>query len=100
MAMMGVSSMPRLVSIASAKDHLTELIRSVERGEAVELTRRGKPVAALVSIPEYRRMREGWPSFWRALSVFREGLGEKDLAGIEEALRDLRDSSTGREVSW
>ncbi|MFZ4068645.1 MAG: type II toxin-antitoxin system Phd/YefM family antitoxin [Caulobacterales bacterium] len=35
------------VSIADAKDKLTELLRKVEQGERVLITRRGAPVAEL-----------------------------------------------------
>ncbi len=36
------------VSLAEAKAHLSELIEGVAKGETVEITRRGKPVAQLV----------------------------------------------------
>ena len=36
------------VSLADAKAHLSELIDGVAKGETVEITRRGKPVAQLV----------------------------------------------------
>lgn len=36
------------ISLAQAKNHLSELIGRVERGETVAVTRRGKPVAQLV----------------------------------------------------
>lgn len=39
-------------SIAEAKAHLSALVEQVERGEAVTLTKRGKPVARLVSLTE------------------------------------------------
>lgn len=39
-------------SIAQAKAHLSALIEQVERGEAVTLTKRGKPVARIVSLVE------------------------------------------------
>ena len=39
-------------SIAEAKAHLSALIEQVERGEAVTLTKRGKPVARIVSLLE------------------------------------------------
>jgi prevent-host-death family protein len=39
------------VSITEAKDRLTELIRSVENGENVVITRHGKPVAQLAPPP-------------------------------------------------
>jgi prevent-host-death family protein len=43
------------VSTAEAKDRLTELIRVVESGEPVILTRHGKPVAQIVLPPAERR---------------------------------------------
>jgi prevent-host-death family protein len=43
------------VSIAEAKNHLPELIRAVENGEKVVITRHGKPVAQLTPPPAERR---------------------------------------------
>lgn len=43
------------VSIAEAKNRLTELIRTVEGGEEVVITRHGKPVARLAAPPSARR---------------------------------------------
>jgi prevent-host-death family protein len=43
------------VSIAEAKNHLPELIRAVESGEKVVITRHGKPVAQLTPPPAERR---------------------------------------------
>ena len=43
------------VSIAEAKNRLTELIRAVEDGETVVITRHGKPVAQLAPPPAERR---------------------------------------------
>ena len=42
------SETSRSVSVAEAKAHLSELLEAVERGERVEITKRGKPVADLV----------------------------------------------------
>ncbi len=39
-------------SIAQAKAHLSALVEQVARGETVTLTRRGKPVARIVSMSE------------------------------------------------
>lgn len=38
----------RTVSVAQAKAHLSELLDAVEKGEHVEITRRGKPIADIV----------------------------------------------------
>ena len=43
------------VSIAEAKNRLPELIRAVEGGEMVVITRHGKPVARLAPPPSKRR---------------------------------------------
>ena len=48
------------VSIAEAKNRLPELIRAVESGEKVIITRHGKPVAQIAPLPaEHRRMQWG-----------------------------------------
>jgi prevent-host-death family protein len=43
------------VSIAEAKNRLPELIRAVENGQKVVITRHGKPVAQLAPPPRQRR---------------------------------------------
>ena len=44
------------VSVADAKNHFSELLRSVEEGEPVVITRNGKPVAQLVPPPPQTRV--------------------------------------------
>ncbi len=41
-------------SIAEAKAHLSELVDRAASGEAVQITRRGKPIAQLVATPAPR----------------------------------------------
>lgn len=43
------------VTVAEAKNRLSELIRAVEGGERVVITRHGKPVARLAPPPPQRR---------------------------------------------
>ena len=43
------------VSVADAKNHLSELLRLAAEGERVVITRNGKPVAQLVPAPRNRR---------------------------------------------
>ena len=43
------------VSVAAARNRLTELIRAVEAGEKVVITRHGRPVAQLAPAPAARR---------------------------------------------
>lgn len=82
-------------SIAEARANLAKILDEVERGRGVELTRRGKPVAMLVSVEEYHRLANGKSSFAEAYEGHRarfRGLEPSDLA-------DLRDADRGREVS-
>ena len=45
----------RTVNIAEAKAHLSELVEEAAAGEAIVLTRRGKPVARMSSLDPPRK---------------------------------------------
>jgi prevent-host-death family protein len=47
------------ISIAEAKERLTELIRAAEEGQTIVITRRGKPVAQIGPPPVRHRVRLG-----------------------------------------
>jgi len=87
-------------SIAKARDHFTSLVRTVERESAVELTRRGKPVAVMLSIQEYKRLSTRQAGFWEAYSAFRERVNLQELGIEPDTFAGLRDRSPGREVRW
>jgi prevent-host-death family protein len=87
-------------SIAKARDHFTSLVRAVERESAIELTRRGKPVAVILSIQEYQRLLDRQVGFWEAYSAFRERVNIQELGIEPDTWSDLRDRSPGREVRW
>jgi len=87
-------------SIAEARNRFTSIVRDVEEKVAgVELTRRGKPVAVLLSLREYRRL-SGEKGFWDAYLAFREGSGLDGLGIEPEVFEGLRDASPGREAGW
>jgi prevent-host-death family protein len=90
------------VSIAKAKNVLTRLIYDAERGETIHITRRGKPVAVLVSEDVYERLKAGERSkdFWQALQEWRtqESFDWPELT--PEEVDSWRDRSAGREFSW
>lgn len=48
--------MDRDYSIAEAKNQFSALVHDAEQGQAVRLTRRGKPVAVLISTEQYERL--------------------------------------------
>lgn len=45
----------RTVSVAEAKAHLSELLRAVEDGEVISITRRGEPIATLAAAKRTRK---------------------------------------------
>lgn len=55
--------------VRDVKDHLSEYLRRVRRGERVVITDRGRPVAALVGL-------EGEEGSEVAWSLVRQGLGD------------------------
>jgi antitoxin Phd len=92
-------SVGKQYSIAQARDHLPGIVHEVERGAPVELTRRGKPVAVILSLQDYRRLSAGKVGFWEALEKLRHS---PDFEGIEpeEWLEGVRDRSPGRPFEW
>ena len=73
------------VTVAEAKTKLSSLLDAVEAGEAVVITRRGKPIAELV--PRIH-VRDLLPQ----LASLREALPEQQASGVE-TMRLLRDDS-------
>jgi prevent-host-death family protein len=57
------------VSIKQAKDTLPALVREVEGGARVVITRNGKPVAEVVPLQERRGLN------WEALAAWKKQLG-------------------------
>jgi len=90
------------VSIAEAKNALTRLIYEAERGAAIHITRRGKPVAVLVSEAEYERLKAGEQKkdVWQALQEWRAQAGFDWPELTPEEVDSWRDRSPGREFSW
>ncbi len=90
--------MQKKFSIAEAKNRLPAIIHYVEKGPYVELTRRGKSVAVLLSIQEYERLSRKYTGFWSALSEFRQKIEDEGIEISERDFKGLRDLSAGREV--
>lgn len=91
--------MSRQYSIAEAREKLSHVIQEAEQGAKVELTRRGKPVAILLSLHEYERLSRKRGSFWESYQEFRRKYGDLDV-DTADAFADVRDPSPGRDFSW
>jgi antitoxin Phd len=90
--------MQKQFSIAEAKNRLPSIIHYIEKGPYVELTRRGKPVAVLLSIQEYERLSRKYTGFWNALSAFRQNIHDEDIEISDMDFEGIRDHFAGREV--
>ncbi len=87
-------------SIAQARDRFTQLVQEVERGNPVEVTRRGQRVAVILSVEEYDRLRQPQQSFGEAVMLWRQ---QYDVANWTDDIDidktfNVRDRSPGRGV--
>jgi prevent-host-death family protein len=58
--------MPKQLSVAQARNQFARVIHETERSGPIEVTRRGQPVAVIVSIQEYRKLTAIKGDFWTA----------------------------------
>ncbi|MGQ0603486.1 MAG: type II toxin-antitoxin system Phd/YefM family antitoxin [Anaerolineales bacterium] len=92
--------MTKQYSIAEARHNLASIVYELDSKERIELTRRGEPVAVLISIKAYQRLSLNRADFWDAFTTFRDSVSLKDLKIEPEVLTGTRDRSGGREVEW
>ena len=86
-------------SIAEARNSLPSLVRAAESGKAVELTRRGEPVAVLIGRRQYERLTMKHRGFSEAYGEFTQEVDLVELAiNPDELFAGARDDSHGREV--
>jgi prevent-host-death family protein len=87
--------MQKEFSISEAKKNLSSVIRDVEAGYPVRLTRRGKPVAVLIPIDAYEPKKNG---FWEDLMLLRQTIESEGIDISDSDFAGLRDLSPGREA--
>ena len=95
--------MSKSYSVAEARNSLTTLIDEVLDGQSVQITRRGKPVAILVSTTEYAKLKQGGKrkrGLWEAIVRLRNQPGFVGVDLNDADIESLRDRSTGRDFSW
>ena len=91
----------RRYSVTEARRSLPSLIRAAESGHAVEISRRGEPVAVLLSRRRFEDLTSGRPDFMEAYRAF---LQETDVAALDldpdKIFSGARDRSPGRGFQW
>jgi len=86
------------VSVADARGSLADIVDAVERGERVQITRRGKPVAVMISVEEMRRLVSPRMQFATVYDIWRLYHAPEDLDLEPSHFDALRDRSAGRDV--
>ncbi len=88
-------------SIADARRNLPTIIREAENGKEVELTRRGEPVAMLISVKAIKLLKSTHGDFATAYRKFRKTANLFDLdLNPDELFSDVRDETAGREIHF
>ena len=90
--------MAKRYSIAEARSNLPTIVDQAESGLEVELTRRGKPVAILISPHQLDRLRSARPRFADAYKAFLRKHSLKDIKFEEGFFDAVREKSSGRKV--
>jgi prevent-host-death family protein len=90
--------MSKSYSVADARAHLPDILDDVEAGKDVQLTRRGRAVALVLSPQRYDMLRSEHTNFG---DVFRAFLGRhaQEEIGLEpDFFSSIRDREPGRRV--
>lgn len=97
---MYIIDVAKTYTIASARAKLADIVDEAEAGSDVELTRRGKTVAIVMSAARYAKLRGERVAFMTAYETFR---ADHDFAeaGLERSwARGLRPRDVGRQVKF
>ena len=88
-------------SIAEARRNLPALVREAENGKEVELTRRGEPVAMLISHRTFKHLTSIRRGF---VAAYRDFTTNIDVSNLElnpdELFGDVREEIGGRDIRF
>ena len=90
--------MGKSYSVADARAHLPEILDEIQDGKEVQLTRRGRAVAVVLSPEKYEALRSDRASFADAYRAFAERHAPEEVALEPDFFESLRDRATGRRV--
>ena len=94
-----MDGIPKRHSITDARAKLPTIIADLESGGRVELTRRGKVVAVVISAEDYERIRSPRSSFADTYRAFTKRFPLDAIGADRSFLDELRDEDPGRSVT-
>jgi len=83
-------------SVADARAHLPDILDDVEAGKEVQLTRRGKAVALVLSPQRYDMLRNQHTKFGDAYRAFLGRHAPEEIGLEPDFLDSIRDREPGR----
>ena len=86
-------------SIAEARSNLPTIVDQAEAGLEIELTRRGTPVAAVVSLCVLERLKGERPRFTDAYKDFLKKYSLKEIAVDDDFFTASRNRDSGRKAA-
>lgn len=101
-------------STQQLNSHLPKVLKQIEQGNSIEITKKGEPFAVILSASEYQRLtaqtsHNAEPtlapvttkfSFWQSIQDFRALHDLKELELEADVFADIRDLSPGREMNF
>ena len=91
--------MSKRYSIAEARSNLPIIVDQAEAGQEIELTRRGKPVAVVISLREFEKLQDERTSFVDTYKRFLKSHPLRDV-GLDEGFFDAhRNKDVGRRIA-
>lgn len=90
--------MSKRYSVSAARAHLSDILDEVEGGKEVELTRRGRPVAVILSSESYDALRREQTNFADAYRAFTARHAPAEIALESHFYDSFRDRAPGRKI--
>jgi len=89
--------MAKTFTVVRARQNFATLVAAAERGGVIEITRRGRPVAIVLSAAQYAALSRG-RSFSTDVAELRERLRVERLSIDDRTFSGLRDRAPDRDV--
>lgn len=95
---MYTKTVAKTYSVAEARAHLPDILDAVEGGKDIQLTRRGKAVAIVLSPERYESLRKNRTDFRDAYRTFVSKHSLREIGLDAEFFESVRDRKSGRPV--
>jgi prevent-host-death family protein len=96
--LMYTEEVTKTYSVAAARSHLPDILDDVEAGKEIQLTRRGRAVAVVLSTERYDALRKKHADFRDGYRTFLSRYSLEEIGLEEDFFESGRDREPGRRV--